>query len=815
MRITTCIAGLLTLPAFGGSYTISTVAGSDWVGEGVPATSAIFLQAEGIAMDRVGNIYVSDANNHRVRKIAPNGIVHTIAGNGLAGFAGDGGPASAAQLNSPYGLAFDGYGNLYVADLGNARIRCITPAGNISTVAGGGTLAAGGRNDGTNATLLAFKSPRNVTIGDGGVMYISDFGGGRVYQMATDGTVVTLAGTGVQGYSGDGPAPYEQLNYPTAVAADHLGNVYIADSGNHLIRKVANGFMTSLVRSAVPTGLAFDGYSTLYVADHSAGQILEIPLPAGTATAMKVSASDLTVGPDGQLYSADMNVIRRVSLTGVASVIGGGGSMAEGDGGAATSARLNHPSGVALDAIGNLYIADQANNRIRRVGLDGTITTFAGTGKAGNTGDGGPAILATLNGPTSVAFDSNGNLYIADTGNASIRVVTPGGMMRPVSTGTLVAPAYMMFDAAGDLYIADPAAIYKVTGLGVITTMLGGLTSPRGMAMDANGNFYFSEPGLQQVWMVTPSGAHSQVAAGLWISPQGIAVDASGNLLVADSGLGKVVSINTYGQVVAIAGTGTAGFAGDGGAAAAAELNTPFDVVVSTSGAWSGSVYIADTGNGRVRKMVGSPSGQTTVAPILVVNAVNAASLAPGPVAPGMLMAITGTGLTSNDLSATQVLFNSTNAPILAITPTEILVRAPVSLVGSSSVTISVNNQNVQMVQMLANVAAAAPALFADASGHVSAINQDGTLNSTSNPAARNGILSLFGTGEGVTGLPFLVSVGGYPCTILYAGPTGAYPGMFQINIQLPGGYFSGGTLPIVVSVGTFTTQSGLMVSVE
>jgi uncharacterized protein (TIGR03437 family) len=797
-----------------GSYTISTVAGSDWVGENVPATSAIFLQAEGIAMDGVGNIYVSDANNHRVREITPNGIVHTIAGNGIAGFAGDGGPASAAQLNSPYGLALDGYGNLYIADLGNARIRCITPAGSISTVAGGGTLAAGGGNDGTNATLLAFKSPRNITIGDGGVMYISDFGGGRVYRMTPDGTVITLAGTGVEGYSGDGPAPYEQLNYPTAVAADHQGNVYIADSGNHLIRKVSNGSMTSLARSAVPTGLAFDGFSTLYVADHSAGQILEIPLPTGTATAMKVSAADVTVGPDGELYAADLSVIRRVTQTGVATVIGGGGSMAEGDGGSATQARLNHPSGVALDAIGNLYIADQANNRIRRVGLDGTITTFAGTGTAGNSGDGGAAILATLNAPTSVAFDSAGNLYIADTGNASIRMVTPGGLMRPVSAGTLVAPAYMMFDTAGNLYIADPAAIYKITGLGVITTMLGGLTSPRGMALDANGNFYFSQPALKQVWMVTPSGSHSQVAAGLWSSPQGIAVDASGNLLVADSGLGKVVSINTYGQVAAIAGTGTAGFAGDGGAAAAAELNAPSDVVVSTSGAWSGSVYIADTGNGRVRQLVGSPSAQT-VAPILVVNAANAASLAPGPVAPGMLMAITGTGLTSNDLPATQILFNTTNAPILAITPTEILVRAPVSLVGSTSVTITVNNQNLQMAQVVANVAAAAPALFADASGQVSAINQDGTLNSASNPAAQNSILSLFGTGEGVTGLPFLVAIGGYPCTILYAGPAGAYPGMFQINIQLPGGYFSGGTLPIVVSVGTFTTQSGLTVSVE
>src|SRR5579863_9210311 len=139
----------LTLHA--ASYTISTIAGSDWVGENVPATSAILLQAEGIVTDPAGNIYISDANNHRVRCISANGNIRTIAGNGIAGFAGDNGPASLSQLNSPYGLAFDFAGNLYIADLGNARIRCISPAGIISTIAGGGNLPAGGNNEGSMA----------------------------------------------------------------------------------------------------------------------------------------------------------------------------------------------------------------------------------------------------------------------------------------------------------------------------------------------------------------------------------------------------------------------------------------------------------------------------------------------------------------------------------------------------------------------------------------------------------------------------------------------------------------------------------------
>ena len=160
---------LFAISALAGNYNISTVAGSDWVGENVPATSAILLQAEGIAADNSGNIYISDANNHRVRCLSPNGLIRTIAGNGTAGFAGDNGPASAAQLNSPYGLAFDFAGNLYIADLGNARIRRITPSGIISTVAGGGTLPAGGKNEGSMATLRWRSfAPRNIAVDGNG-----------------------------------------------------------------------------------------------------------------------------------------------------------------------------------------------------------------------------------------------------------------------------------------------------------------------------------------------------------------------------------------------------------------------------------------------------------------------------------------------------------------------------------------------------------------------------------------------------------------------------------------------------------------------
>lgn len=794
---------LFAIPALAGNYNITTVAGSDWVGENVPATSAILLQAEGIAADSSGNIYISDANNHRVRCLSPNGFIRTIAGNGMAGFAGDNGPASAAQLNAPYGLSFDFAGNLYIADLGNARIRRITPSGIISTIAGGGALPAGGENEGSMASAVFLIAPRNIAVDGSGVLYISDFGAHRVYQVALDGTLTTVAGTGAPGYSGDGIAPQSLLNYPTALAVDRKGVLYIADSGNHLIRKVSAGRLTSIARAALPTGLAYDGVSTLFVADHSAAQILELPLSSGTATAMNISATDVAYGNDGNLYVADMTVVRRVSLFGTsAKGIAGGGSLAEGDGAPALQARLNHPAGVALDSIGNLYIADHDNNRIRRVGLDGTIYTVAGTGASGNTGDGGSALLATLNGPTSLAFDVSGNLYIADTGNARLRMITPGGIILPVPTGALSAPTCLLFDTARNLYIADSSAIFKLAPTGATSVVFAGVQSPRGLAVDASGNFYFSEPKLKQVWMLTPSGAHNLIAPGAWSLPEGIAIDTSGNLLVADSGLNEVLSVNTSGQVTTVAGTGVAGFSGDGAPALLAQLNAPSDVFVIGAG-----IYVTDSSNNRIRQLTGSAS-QVTVGPLTVVTAVNAASLTPGPIAPGMLIALLGTGLTINDLPQTQVSFNGIAVPVLAITPTEVLVRAPVSLAGT--VQISVN----QLPPVTASVVDAAPALFANASGEASVVNQDGTLNSPSNPAARGSVIALFGTGEGVTGLPFSVTIGGYPAAILYAGPAGNYPGMFQINVQVPSGYFSGGTLPIQVSVGTAATQSGLTVTV-
>src|SRR5579875_3072104 len=235
MRILFAFSLLAEFAAAGVFYQIATAAGSSWDGDGGPATLAILYQAEGIASDAKGNLYISDAAGHRVRKVTPAGVISTVAGTG------DGGPAAAAQLNSPYGLAVDGIGRLYIADLGNARVRCVDLDGHISTVAGGGSLPAGGANEGSPAVLLALSAPRNLAWDGNGNLYIADFTGQRVYRLDPSGALTTAAGDGVAGFSGDGWAAINaRLAYPAAIAVDRAGTLWIGDTQNHVVRKVTN-----------------------------------------------------------------------------------------------------------------------------------------------------------------------------------------------------------------------------------------------------------------------------------------------------------------------------------------------------------------------------------------------------------------------------------------------------------------------------------------------------------------------------------------------------------------------------------------------
>ena len=797
------------------SYTIDTIAGSSWVGDNGPAYLAILLQAEGVAADANGNLYIADAGDHRVRHVGPDGVIHTVAGTGTRGFSGDGGAAAAAQLDAPYGIALDAYGNLYIADLGNARVRRVAADGSISTVAGGGALAPGGVNEGAQAVQVALSAPRNLALDGAGNLYISDFSGHRVYKLNPFGALTTAAGTGVAGSSGDGgSAAGAQLAYPAGIAVDRQGSLYIADSGNHRIRKVSGGTISAFAHAATPTGLALDGSGVLYVADPSAGQVLKIP-PSGAAAAMNVAAQDVFVTANGNLYGSAGVVVLQIRNSGAVSTAAGGGNPGHGDWGPALQARLNHPAGVAMDSAGNLYVADRDNHRVRRVGTDGVITPVAGTGIAGNAGDGGLGELAQLNSPGSVAVDSAGNVYIADTGNLRVRVVTTDGHIRGGTVLGLLSPVYAIPDNAGNIYIADEAAgkILKAGSNGVPATLLEGLDSPHGLALDGNGNLYFTETGAARVRRLTPAGVLSSVGDGVWSTPRGIALDASGALWVADAGRERVYRIDPAGQIAPVAGMGVAGFSGDGGAADAAGLAYPWDVAAGPAGV----VVIADWDNHRVRRLTPTVPSQPPAGPVTspAVDAVNAAGLAPGPIAPGTLLLLRHTGLTPTQIPDTQILFGSLAARIVSADASGILVLAPQEIAGLASVEIDVLYKSSKLAAISLSVAASAPALFTDAAGNAAAGNEDGSVNSASNPAPRGSVVALYGTGLGAPAAPASVTIGGYASEVLYAGPVSGYPGLFQVNVQVPSGYVAPGDLPVVVSAGTASTQAGVAVWVN
>jgi len=484
-----CVISMAADPPAAATYTIQSVAGSNSVGDGGPALQALFSQTEGIAVDGHGNIYVADADANRVRKITPGGNINTVVGTGLPGFAGDGGPANAALLNQPYGLALDTAGNLYIADLGNARIRKMTTDGKIQTVAGGGSVPQGGTALGGPALDATFTAPRNVALDPDGTLYISDFGANIVYRVSPTGNLTVLAGTGTAGYGGDASsANLALLNSPAGIASDSTGSVYIADSGNNCIRKVFENVISTVFNATVPTGVAASGGS-VYVASSNYLGTLSTPF-AGVASAL-----DVAVDGVGNVYASTGQFVMEVSNVGTVTTLAGSGLGVYfgGDGGPAIAARLHTPSGIALDSQGNKYIADTANHRIRQITPGGIINTIAGTGTAGADGDNGPATLATLNSPESVAIDSTGNVYIADTGNNKIREIKPDGNIATVLDG-LSNPEYVAVDKAGAIYVADTGndRVLKVPLAGN-PAVLAQVLKPGAVMVDGTGNIWLSE----------------------------------------------------------------------------------------------------------------------------------------------------------------------------------------------------------------------------------------------------------------------------------------------------------------------------------
>ena len=782
------------------TYTIQTAAGSDFVGDNGPATAAVFSQTEGIAVDRAGNIYVADADDNRVRKITPDGVIHTVAGTGTAGFLGDGGPGTAARLDHPYGVAVDAAGSLYIADLGNARIRKVGLDGTILTIAGGGSTtpdAAGGGLPAVNAKLI---QPRNLAIDNDGTFYVSDFGANRVFRVAPGGMLAAIAGTGKAGLAGDGaPAILAQLNSPAGLASDSNGTLYIADSGNNRIRKINHGLISTAYSVGAPTGIALTPGAMLYVAGPNYFGTTLQPVK-GLA-----SARDVAIDSAGNVYATVGQVVGRIATNGGVSTVAGSGAARyfAGENSPALTARFHSPSGVAVDSLGNWYIADTANHRMRRVSSSGIVTTIGGTGVPGFGGDGGLATSAQLNSPRSVAVDAQGNVYIADTGNNRVRKITPGGVISTV-TNALNDPEYVAVGFDGSLYVADTGnnRVLRLTASGSFNSVAT-VVKPAAVTVDRNGNVYVSESA--RISKITPQGILSTVLDGL-NSPRGLALTTDGSLLIVQPGVDIVLSLSASGNLTTMAGTGTPGFAGDGGPADTAQLNLPTDIAIDASG----TAWVADSGNNRLRSLT------PVVAAAITQNAtlVHAASLATGPIAPNEIVTIFGSQFQPGQ---TQVMFDGKAAIIFYISAGQINALTPPDLTpgASTEITILVNGQPVADFSQA--VVSAAPGIFTSGSGtgQAAADNQDGSMNSPATPADRGSIVVLFATGGGRDTSAVNVSIGGYAAEVLYAGAAPGFPGLMQVNARIPIGNVPTGTVPVTITVGTASSQDGVTLVVR
>jgi hypothetical protein len=648
--------------------------GGSQLANGVPALQATLSGVNALAVDASGNLLLADTSHQQIWVVAEMtgtfygqpmtaGDIYLVAGDGSQGSSGDGGPATAAQLNQPAGVTADDAGTLLIADTGSQRIRVVAAgtgtfygqsmfAGDIYTVAGNGT--AGFSGDGGRATAAELSFPQAATVDGAGNLLLADTenerirvvaaGTGTFYgQSMTAGDIYTVAGNGTAGFSGDrGPAASAHLNNPVGVTADRSGNLVIADEGNARIRVVAAKTGTFYGQPMTASDIYTvagkgSGYFSVYGGPATSAQFRG-PYGVAADAAGDVAIADFTdqrvlvvAGGTGTFYG------QNVTAGHIYIAAGNGKHGFSGDGGPAAMAELNFAYGVAADAAGNLVIADSSNNRVRVVARSagtfygrsmtaGDIYTVAGDGTAGFSGDGGPATSASLNFPRGVAVDGAGNLVIADGANNRIRVVA-------ATAGTFYGQAM----TAGDIYTVAGDGTAGFSGDGGPATSAA-FSSPEGVAVDGSGNLVIADSNNNRVRVVAVSTGtfygRSMTARDVYTvagdgtagfsgdsgpatsaeihGPPGIAVDGSGNVLITDTGADRVRVVAartgtfyglsvTAGDIYTLAGDGTAGFSGNGGPAAGAELSGPTGITVNGAG----NVLFADMSNTQIREISG------------------------------------------------------------------------------------------------------------------------------------------------------------------------------------------------------------------
>jgi sugar lactone lactonase YvrE len=533
-------------------------------------TEARFNTPRSTAVDAAGNVYVADEGNHTIRRISPTGEVSTLAG--LAGSSGIvDGLGAAARFKTPRGVAVDKVGNVFVADQGNATIRKITADGTVSTLAGRpGTT---GLADGTGINAR-FTYPEGLAVDGAGNVYVGDWGNETVRKIAPDGVVSTLAG-GREG-SADGTGRNAQFHDPTGVAVDSAGNVFVTDTLNHTVRKITPASVVSTfvgtagfygsadatgaeARFYYPRAVALTPDGAVLVADSNNNTIRKITPEAVVSTLAGLAGGSadgvghnarffapwgLAVDQGGNVFVADTenHTIRKIIPDRVVSTLAGLATVPGAADGQGATARFSSPRGVAVDAQGFVYVADTQNHAIRRISLDGRVSTFAGLAGSRGYADGGGS-AARFSGPQGIAVDSAGNLYVSDSANYTIRKISPNAVVTTLaglagSSGTTDGvgnaarfnyPAGIAVDSAGNLYVAEEFrfTLRKITPDGTVSILAGlagasgstdgtGETArfsyPFGVAVDRAHNLYVADDFHRTIRMVTPSGTVTTIA---------------------------------------------------------------------------------------------------------------------------------------------------------------------------------------------------------------------------------------------------------------------------------------------------------------
>lgn len=865
----------LPLSAAAPRFTIHTIAGSNEAGDYRPATEAQLISVEDLAIDASGTLFISDTGDHRIRRVDPDGIIYTAAGDGTPGFAGDGQPAVKAQLAYPYGLALDPGGRLFIADFQNLRVRLVTPDGEIRTVAGGGQRPAAA--DG-QALASRFLGPRNIALDAAGNLFISDFIDHRIYRLSPGGRLETVAGNGVRGAGRDGLAVASELDAPASLAVDRSGVLWIADSGNRRIRRMHGGqIWTVVIRQngqevlRAPVSLAFDPAGNLLIVDSIPGGpdrlwrykpdgALDLLFQTGPDLPALQSIRAVCVDKRGNIYLGGGSIVVRISPSGsVAQVAGGGNFRQFAEGSSALSSYLSAPRGLALDPNGNLYFAETLEGRVRRLDPTGRLSTVAG---GGSEADNGAALQAALFAPLALLTTPDGLLHIADSLGHRVRTVRPSGTISTLAgTGragfggdgltaryaALSLPSGLAMDAAGNIFISDQGnlRVRRIDPTGRITTVAGTgvrgyfgdggpaleaqLNFPGALAVDANGYLYIADTGNHVIRRVSPDGVITTYAgsgfrgyggdggpatqAALNLdNPGALAVDSTGTLFIADSFNHRIRCVTPDGLIHTVAGTGVQGFWGDGGSALEARLNTPAGLALASNG----TLYVSDSGNRRIRILAPSPLPPHPLEQLSQLVVLHGASFTQGPVAPGQIVSIFGANLGSlpPSTASVEVRFDGQSANLFFVGENQLNAQVPPEVAGKTQTTLEVYRDGKLRGRSTLAVTSAVPGLFTTSAGAgpVLALNEDGVLNSAENPAPRGSVVILWATGEGLPGLPVSLRVGSSPAELLYAGAAPGFPGLMQINARMPGAFSPPGELPVVLRVGEAVSRSGVTI---